>query len=107
MTVAMTFGSEICENLETSLRREWLVTNALGGYAAGTLAGCQTRRYHGLLVAAEKPPVGRTMLVVDLDVIARVNGRTYELACHEYEGGVIHPQGFLLLESFKLDGTVP
>ena len=107
MTVARTFGSEICGNLESSLRREWLVTNGLGGYAAGTLAGCQTRRYHGLLVAAEKPPVGRTMWLVDLDVIARVDGRSYELACHEYEGGVIHPEGFRLLESFRLDGTVP
>jgi predicted glycogen debranching enzyme len=107
MTDEIIFGREICGDLEQSLRREWLVTNGLGGYGAGTLTGCQTRRYHGLLVAAEKPPVGRTLLLVDLDVAARVDGRTYELACHEYEGGVIHPQGFLLLESFQLDGTVP
>ena len=107
MTDDIIFGREICGDLEQSLRREWLVTNGLGGYGSGTLAGCQTRRYHGLLVAAQKPPVGRTMLLVDLDVIARVDGRSYELACHEYEGGVIHPQGYRLVESFRLDGTVP
>ena len=45
------------------LRREWLVTNGLGGYASGTVAGVNTRRYHGLLVAALAPPVERTVLV--------------------------------------------
>jgi predicted glycogen debranching enzyme len=100
-------GRDICGELEQALRREWLVTNGIGGYAAGTLSGCQTRRYHGLLVAATAPPVGRTLFLVDLDVIAEVCGRQYELACHEYDGGVIHPQGYRLLQSFRLDGTVP
>ena len=59
----MTFGREICGDLAAGLRREWLVTNGLGGYASGTLAGVLTRRYHGILVAALAPPVGRTMLV--------------------------------------------
>ena len=40
-------------------RREWLVTNGLGGYASGTVAGVVTRRYHGLLVAALPAPLGR------------------------------------------------
>src|SRR5579862_8490508 len=101
------FGREICGDLEQSLRREWLVTNGLGGFGSGTVAGCQTRRYHGLLVAAEKPPVGRCVLLVDLDVVARVDGRVYELACHEYDGGLVHPLGHCLLESFQLDGAVP
>jgi predicted glycogen debranching enzyme len=100
-------GREICGELEQALRREWLITNGIGGYAAGTLAGCQTRRYHGLLVAATAPPVGRTLFLVDLDVIAEVCGQRYELACHEYGGGVIHPQGHRLLQTFRLDGTVP
>jgi predicted glycogen debranching enzyme len=107
MTNAPTFGREICGDLDQSLRREWLVTNGLGGFASGTIAGCQTRRYHGLLIAAEKPPVGRTMFLVDLDATARVDGRQYELACHEYEGGVVNPHGYQLVESFRLEGTVP
>jgi predicted glycogen debranching enzyme len=107
VTGILKFGGEICGDLEQGLRREWLVTNGLGGFGCGTLAGCQTRRYHGLLVAAEHPPVVRTMLLVDLDPVARVDGRVYELSCHEYEGGVIHPRGNFLIESFELDGTVP
>jgi predicted glycogen debranching enzyme len=107
MTGAITFGRDICGDLEQSLRREWLVTNGLGGFGAGTIGGCQTRRYHGLLVAAEKPPVCRTMFLVDLDATADVDGRQYELGCHEYEGGTIHPRGFEFLESFRLEGTVP
>jgi len=107
MPPAIAFGREICGELEQALRREWLVTNGLGGFAAGTVAGCQTRRYHGMLIAAERPPVVRTMLLVDLDIVARIHGRDYELACHEYGDGVVHPAGYRYLESFRLDRTVP
>ena len=57
------FGREVCGDLDAGVRREWLVTNGLGGYASSTLPGVNTRRYHGLLVAALTPPVGRTVLV--------------------------------------------
>lgn len=54
-------GREICGNLGSAESREWLVTNGIGGYASGTIAGELTRRYHGLLVAALNPPwVGRS-----------------------------------------------
>jgi len=53
------FTEDVCTNLAASLRREWLETNGIGGFASGTINGCNTRRYHGLLVAATKPPVGR------------------------------------------------
>ena len=52
-------GVEECTDLGTALRREWLETDGLGGFARGTVAGAHTRRYHGLLVAATRPPVGR------------------------------------------------
>ena len=57
------FGPEIAADLPNALRREWLVTNGLGGYPSGTVAGVNTRRYHGLLVVAVAPPVQRTVLV--------------------------------------------
>lgn len=107
MTDRLVLGRDLCDDLDASLRREWLVTNGLGGYASGTVAGAQTRRYHGLLIAARQPPVGRTATLVDLDVEADVDGRTYALACHEYADGTIAPAGHLLIESFELDGTVP
>jgi predicted glycogen debranching enzyme len=107
MSLVARFGREVCGDLPQALRREWLVTNGLGGYGAGTVAGCQTRRYHGLLVAALLPPVGRTVLLVDLDASAEVDGVKHALATHEYSDGTINPTGHRLIESFALEGTVP
>jgi hypothetical protein len=53
------FGREICGHLAAAERREWLVTNGVGGFAMGTVAGLLTRRYHGLLIAALNPPPAR------------------------------------------------
>ncbi|HEY8283653.1 MAG TPA: glycogen debranching enzyme N-terminal domain-containing protein, partial [Chloroflexota bacterium] len=68
------FGREVCGDLPAALRREWLVTNGLGGYASSTVVGLNSRRYHGLLVAALQPPVGRTVLVAGLVAWATVRG---------------------------------
>jgi glycogen debranching enzyme len=48
--------------------REWLVANGLGGYASATITGAITRRYHGLLIAAQPPPLGRMVVLEDLEV---------------------------------------
>ena len=104
---AVRFGREECRNLEFAGRREWLVTNGRGGFASGTIAGGATRRYHGLLIAALRPPVGRTHLVGSLDEIARYAGREFDLATHWWESEAVEPKGFLNIESFELDGTVP
>jgi glycogen debranching enzyme len=65
--MAVDMGREICSNLAVAEAREWLCTNGIGGFASGTAAGLLTRRYHGLLVAALQPPLGRTVLVAKLD----------------------------------------
>jgi len=101
------FGREITGDLDNTLRREWLVTNGLGGYAAGTVAGANSRRYHGWLVAALNPPVGRAVLVAKCNETARLDGLTYPLSTNEYADGTINPQGYLHLESFALEGTIP
>ena len=103
----ISFGREICGDLAAGLRREWLVTNGLGGYASSSLAGVNTRRYHGLLVAALTPPVGRTVLVGGLVEWAGYGGRRYPLATHEYGDGTIDPQGYRHLQAFALDGMRP
>lgn len=95
------------ESLEALLRREWLVTNGLGGYAMGTLAGVRTRRYHSLLTAALQPPTRRTVLVAGLDAWVEIDGRRSPLVTHEWAAGVILPDGYRHLESFALDGTIP
>jgi len=101
------FGREICGNLEAAESREWLVTNGIGGYASGTIAGSLTRRYHGLLLAALQPPVGRTQLVSALDEIVHHAGVDYSLATHRWTSGAVDPQGLLLLEEFHLEGSTP
>jgi predicted glycogen debranching enzyme len=98
---------EICGEFEQACRREWLVTNGLGGFASGTVALANTRRYHGLLVASLKPPVARTLMVAGLDIVARYRDLPYELASHEFGGGAVHPRGHVHIESFALDGRIP
>jgi predicted glycogen debranching enzyme len=104
---AVAFGRETCGDLPSGLRREWLVTNGLGGYASGTLAGVSTRRYHGLLVAALAPPVGRTVLVGGLVEWVAYDGHRYPLCTHEWGGGTIDPHGYRHLQSFHLEGMLP
>jgi predicted glycogen debranching enzyme len=66
-----------------------------------------TRRYHGLLIAALQPPVGRMQLVAGLDEIVRYGGGEYSLATHQWMSGAIDPKGFLNIESFRLEGMIP
>jgi predicted glycogen debranching enzyme len=100
-------GREICNYLPLAEQREWLVTNGLGGYAAGTIAGIPTRRYHGLLVAALKPPVGRTLLLAKLDETVSGNSHTFPLFANRWSSQMVEPAGFHHLESFCLEGTTP
>src|SRR6266446_868395 len=92
------FGPEIGADLPNALRREWLVTNGLGGYASGTVAGVDTRRYHGLLVAALAPPVERTVLVAGLVGWVSHEGQRHSLAANEYADGTIDPRGYANVE---------
>src|ERR1700752_4944802 len=96
------FGQDVCGNLEAALRREWLETNGLGGFASSTINGINTRRYHGLLVAATKPPVGRFVLLSKLEETLVVSDRSFDLSANRYPG-VVHPQGFRYLKQFRLD----
>jgi predicted glycogen debranching enzyme len=73
------FGREICCVLPNAERREWLVTNGIGGYASGTIAALNTRRYHGLLIAALDPPRERTLLLTKLDETVTYQGCLYLL----------------------------
>jgi predicted glycogen debranching enzyme len=100
-------GRPALDTFERSAEHEWLVTNGIGGFASGTVAGACTRRYHGLLVAALRPPVGRTVLVAKLDLRADYLGRNYGLASNEYADGTVNPHGYRYLETFELDGLVP
>ena len=101
------FGRDLCGDPRFSTEREWLVTNGLGGYASGTVAGVPTRRYHGLLIAALRPPLGRTLLLTKLDEVATYDGRAYALFANCWRDGRLEPQGYYHLERFHLEGTTP
>ena len=103
----LTIPREICRDLDQALSREWLVTNGLGGYASSSITGANTRRYHGLLVAALKPPAARTVTLSKIDEEVEVGGSTYRLGTNEYESGTIHPDGYVFLERVEFDGTIP
>jgi len=96
------FGEEVCGNLEAGLSREWLETNGIGGFASSTIVGLNTRRYHGLLVAATKPPLGRFVLLSKFEETLVIDGRRFDLSANRYPG-VVHPQGFQYLKQFRLD----
>jgi predicted glycogen debranching enzyme len=89
-------------DLPSALELEWLETNGLGGYASSTVVLANTRAYHGLLVAALTQPPGRYVLLARLEEVVYHGGQTYFLSTNHYSGGaVIHPQGYLHLESFS------
>lgn len=101
------FGREVASNFQIAESREWLVTNGIGGYASGTVAGVLSRRYHGLLVGALEPPVARTLLLTKLDETVDYDGQAYPLFSNRWAGGTVESQGCLNIESFHLDGTSP
>jgi predicted glycogen debranching enzyme len=90
----------VCGDFDRATSYEWLETNGLGGWASATIVGAHTRRYHGLLVAATRPPVGRMVLLSRLDETITVDGASWDLSCNQYPGAV-HPRGFEHLESFR------
>jgi len=101
------FGREVCGDLNAITSREWLVTNGIGGYACGTVAGLLSRRYHGLLVAALQPPVRRVLMLSKLEEIASYDGEIFPLFANHWSDGSIKPTGYRSLDRFHLEGTVP
>ena len=107
MSGALDFGRAICSSEAVAERREWLVTNGLGGFASGTLAGLLTRRYHGLLVAALEPPLGRTLLATRLDETVRNERALFPLFANRWSDGTLEPRGDRFIERFRLEAGVP
>ena len=103
----VSLGRDICSDPSQSTQREWLITNGIGGYGCGTIAGILTRCYHGLLVAALKPPLGRTLLLTKLDETLQYQNVTYPLSCDRWAGGTTTGHGYRHIESFHLEGTIP
>lgn len=105
MTIEL--GRSVTGVIDLAAEREWLVTNGLGGYASGTVAGARTRRYHGLLVAALEPPLDRYLLLAGIDAWVDIGNRRVPISTHEWAAGVIFPDGYRHLEQFRLEGNLP
>ena len=123
------FDRSICCDLNETSTREWLITNGVGGYAAGTVAGMLTRMEHGLLVSS--PEIGRDksspysrdeggkmgraksgpdmpwLLLAKMDEEVEFDRRVYYLGTNEYRDGTLNPSGFVHLETFRLEEGFP
>jgi 4-alpha-glucanotransferase len=100
-------SQDLCVDPQEASHREWWLANGIGGYAAGTVSGVLTRRYHGLLVAPLYPPLGRSLLFVKADAVLRDGGTEVPLHANQWAGGVYAPEGQRSIESFHLEDTLP
>ncbi len=92
-------GEARCRDYAVSSRLEWMLPNGRGGFAMGTVAGANSRRYHGHLVAAVRPPTERLVLLAAVEAYVTIDGQVFGISCNQYVGAV-HPVGYGLLESF-------
>ena len=94
----MKFTKEKLE-LQEGLKREWLITNGIGGFCSSTIIGANTRRYHGLLIAPLKPPAQRNLILSKLDESVTINNKEiplYTNVCKNYIS-----QGYKFQTSFE------
>lgn len=89
-------------DIDRLLEKEWLLTNSRGGFSSGTLALCNTRRYHGLLVGSLNPPADRVLALANCLESLYIQDRNIELAAFEFDG-TIHPKGYAYLTRFTRD----
>ena len=93
-------NASLPDSFDSRVEREWLTTNGLGSYASSTVPGLNTRKYHGLLVAAMSPPTHRMVLLSRAEETVSFDGHEFPLDCNEYPG-VIFPRGDTLLKQFE------
>lgn len=103
--MASTFDEAICRNFDVASRKEWVLTNGIGGFAMGTIADLNTRRYHGHLVSAVEPPAKRMVLLASLECFVQTDGSPIGLSTNQYPGAVF-PQGYLALQSCTVGEAV-
>ncbi|SFZ95013.1 glycogen debranching enzyme, putative [Flaviramulus basaltis] len=86
--------------MDNQFTKEWIQTNGLGGYASSTIEGANTRRYHGLLVAALSPPTDRKVILTKVEERLVINGNYKDLSTNNYKD-VVYPKGYKFLKSFN------
>jgi len=97
----ITLSREMLSHFDDTIQKEWILTNGLGGYASSTALGLNTRKYHGLLVAALSPPGDRRICLAKLDEEVNIGNSTYPLGGNEFQSGIF-PQGHTFLKEFSI-----
>lgn len=96
------------DNATSLVDKEWLVTNGLGGYASGTIAGMATRRYHGLLIAAHPAPLGRIMMLSHIsEQLKFSNSAKYSIGLMERTNQTLTLTPLEFLQEFRLEMGLP
>ena len=95
------------DRTSADLNREWIVTNGLGGYASGTIAGLNTRRFHGWLIAALPAPFGRMMMMNQIEETLRIEDRSYQLTADNLSYATRTDTVSPFLKSFRLENGLP
>jgi predicted glycogen debranching enzyme len=98
---SISLGKETLSNFENAIQKEWIITNGLGGYASSTVLGINTRKYHGLLVAAFHPPGDRRVCLAKLDEEVKMENSIYPLSANEFQNGIF-PRGHMFLKEFSV-----
>ncbi len=88
-------------NLEEGLKKEWIITNGIGGFASSTILNCNTRKYHGLLIAPFTPPARRFLILSKIDEAIEINDKKYNLYTNMSKGYI--SDGYKYQESFEKD----
>lgn len=96
------FDKKVCNDFNNAIKKEWLETNGLGGYASSTIIGVNTRGYHGLLVSATKPPLQRMLTLSKVEETVIIDGNRHEISCNQYPNA-IYPDGYKYIDNFRLD----
>jgi len=100
MWTKMKIGKKECQDLDRALSLEWLETNGRGGFASGTIAGANTRRYHALLLTARRPPSDRYVLANHVEEWLSIDDDMFSLSTNLYPRAV-HPNGYTHCASFS------
>jgi len=98
---SISLNGKALSNVDEPLQKEWIITNGLGGYASSTVLGINTRKYHGVLVAAFEPPRKRRVCVAKLDEELKIGNAFYPASANEFQSG-IYPKGHEFLQEFHL-----
>ena len=98
----ISFDRSVCGDFDKAIEKEWLATNGIGGYASSTIIGANARGYHGLLIAATRPPLGRMLMLSKIEEVFVVGDERHEISCNQYHN-TVYPEGYRYLDSFRVD----